>query len=152
MTKALEIDVDFYRELLVFLMKKHNKILADDLEWLTESLNKEQAYLMKSRSLEEKREELFEGLGLKGKKLSEIALEAPEDHRAKMDLLIDQLTEMLENIKDINAKTNDIVKRKLENQREFVKQAGILEKPETYDKSASKIYGGVSSAQVIRQV
>ena len=63
-TRCLEIDVDFYRELLVFLMKKHAKIMTDDLEWLTESLNKEQAYLMKSKSLEEKREELFRGLGL----------------------------------------------------------------------------------------
>ena len=35
--KCLEIDVDFYRELTVFLMKKHTKILADDLEWLTVS-------------------------------------------------------------------------------------------------------------------
>ena len=67
-TRCLEIDVDFYRELLVFLMKKHAKIMTDDLEWLTESLNKEQAYLMKSKSLEEKREELFRGLGLQGRK------------------------------------------------------------------------------------
>ena len=39
-TRCLEIDVDFYRELLVFLMKKHAKIMTDDLEWLTESLNR----------------------------------------------------------------------------------------------------------------
>ena len=41
--KCLEIDVDFYRDLTVFLMKKHTKILEDDLEWLTDSLNDEQA-------------------------------------------------------------------------------------------------------------
>ena len=46
--KCLEIDCDFYRELHVFLMKKHTKILDDDLEWLTNSLNTEQAYVMKS--------------------------------------------------------------------------------------------------------
>lgn len=107
---------------------------------------------MKSKSLEEKREELFRGLGLQGRKLTELAEEAPEGYKAKMNLLINQLTELLENIKEINAETNDIVKRKLDNQREFVKQAGILEKPETYDKSAAKVYGGVSSAQVIRQI
>ena len=48
--KCLEIDCDFYRELHVFLMKKHTKILDDDLEWLTNSLNTEQAYVMKSPS------------------------------------------------------------------------------------------------------
>ena len=71
--KCLEIDVDFYRELTVFLMKKHTKILQDDLEWLTDSLNDEQAFVMKSRSLEDKRLALFKGLGIEDKKLSELA-------------------------------------------------------------------------------
>lgn len=42
--KCLEIDVDFYRDLTIFLMKKRTKILADDLQWLTDSLNDEQAF------------------------------------------------------------------------------------------------------------
>ena len=66
--KCLEIEVDFYRELTIFLMKKHTKILADDINWLTDSLNDEQAYIMKSRSLEEKRLALFRGLGIDNKK------------------------------------------------------------------------------------
>ena len=150
--KCLEIDVDFYRELTVFLMKKHTKILADDLEWLTDSLNDEQAYLMKSRSLEEKRLALFKGLGFEGKKLSELIEEAPEDYKPKMRLLSAQLTELIDKISELNSDTNDVVKRKLDNQREFVKRAGILNKPETYDKNASRVAGGASSAQVIRQV
>lgn len=150
--KCLEIDVDFYRELTVFLMKKHTKILADDLDWLTDSLNDEQAYLMKSRSLEEKRLALFKGLGFEGKKLSELIEEAPEDYKPKMRLLSAQLTELIDKISELNSDTNDVVKRKLDNQREFVQRAGILNKPETYDKNASRVAGGVSSAQVIRQV
>lgn len=150
--KCLEIDVDFYRELMMFLMKKHNKIMTDDLPWLTESLNKEQAFLMKSKALEEKRLELFRGLGIEGKKLAELIEEVPDAYRAKLSMLSKQLTELVDEITKINEQTNEIVKRKLDNQREFVKQAGILEKPETYDKNASKVYGGVSSAQVIRQV
>lgn len=150
--KCLEIDVDFYRELTVFLMKKHTKILADDLEWLTDSLNDEQAFLMKSRSLEEKRLELFRGLGIDGIKLKDLAAQAPEDYKPKMDLLSRQLTELIDNITELNAQTTEVVKRKLDNQKEFVVRAGILEKPETYDKNASKVAGGQSAAQVIRQV
>lgn len=150
--KCLEIDVDFYRELTVFLMKKHTKILSDDLEWLTDSLNDEQAYLMKSRSLEEKRLALFKGLGLEGKKLSELIEDAPDGYKAKMRMLSAQLTELVDNITKINSETNEIVKRKLDNQREFVKKAGIFEKPETYDKNAAKVAKGTSSAQVIRQI
>lgn len=150
--KCLEIDVDFYRELTVFLMKKNTKILADDLDWLTDSLNDEQAYLMKSRSLEDKRLALFKGLGIEGKKLAELIEEAPEDYKPKMTLLARQLTELIDGITDLNAKTTELVKRKLDNQREFVQMAGILNKPETYDKNAAKVAKGVSSAQVIREV
>ncbi|MCM1167122.1 MAG: flagellar protein FlgN [Lachnospiraceae bacterium] len=150
--KCLEIDVDFYRELTVFLMKKHTKILADDLDWLTNSLNDEQAYLMKSRSLEDKRLELFKGLGISDKKLKELIEEAPEDYRPKMNMLYKQLEELIDNIRELNSQTTEIVKRKLDNQKEFVARAGILEKPETYNRNASKVAGGQSSAQVFRQV
>lgn len=152
MVKCLEIDVDFYRELTVFLMKKHTKILADDLEWLTDSLNDEQAFLMKSRSLEDKRLALFKGLGIENKKLSELVEEAPEEYKPKMNMLYKQLTELVDNITELNAQTTDVVKRKLDNQKELVARAGILEKPETYNRNASKVAGGQSSAQVFRQV
>ena len=85
--KCLEIEVDFYRELTIFLMKKHTKILADDINWLTDSLNDEQAYIMKSRSLEEKRLALFRGLGIAEKRLDELSGEAPEDYRPKIKML-----------------------------------------------------------------
>lgn len=149
--KCLEIDCDFYRELSMFLMKKHTKILEDDLEWLTNSLNDEQAYIMKSQSLENKRLELFKVLGIADKKLSELIDEAPEDYRPKLKMLGTQLTELVDGIKEMNQQTHDIVKRKLENQTEFVKRAGILNKPETYNRNASKETGG-SAATVIRKI
>lgn len=150
--KCLEIEVDFYRELTIFLMKKHTKILADDINWLTDSLNDEQAYIMKSRSLEEKRLALFRGLGIAEKRLDELSGEAPEEYRPKIGMLSEQLSELVGNIKELNEQTTEIVKRKLDNQKEFVKRAGILEKPEIYDKNAAKVQSGQSSAQVIRQI
>lgn len=147
----MEIDCDFYRELHKFLMKKHTKILDDDLEWLTRSLNDEQAYVMKSQSLETKRQALFEGLGISGRKLSEMIDEFPQEYRAKLRLLAKQLGDMVDSIREINEQTNEIVKRKLDNQTEFVKRAGIFNKPETYTKNASKVSGG-SAAKAFREV
>ena len=147
--KCLEIDCDFYRELHKFLMKKHTKILDDDLEWLTDSLNTEQAYVMKSQSLEKKRQALFQGLGIADRKISEMMDEVPEGCRAKMKQLSMQLADMVDNIREINEQTNEIVKRKLDNQAELVRRAGIFNKPETYNKSASKVTGG-SSAKAFR--
>lgn len=149
--KCLQIDCDFYRELHVFLMKKHTKILDDDLEWLTKSLNDEQAYVMKSQSLEAKRQALFQGLGIAGRKLSDMIDEVPQEYRAKMTQLSKQLGDLVDNIREINEQTNEIVKRKLDNQKEFVQRAGIFNKPETYNKNASKVTGG-SSARAFREV
>lgn len=150
--KCLEIDVDFYRELTVFLMKKHTKILQDDLEWLTDSLNDEQAYLMKSRSLEDKRLALFKGLGIEDKKLSELAAEAPEDYKPKIGMLSAQLTELVESISQLNRETTEIVKRKLDSEKAIVDQTGIVNKPETYNRNASKVAGGTSAAKAFRNV
>ncbi len=150
--KCLEIDVDFYRDLTVFLMKKHTKILADDLDWLTDSLNDEQAFMMKSRSLEDKRLALFKGLGIKDRKLAELADEAPDEYRPKMKMLAEQLTEIVGKITELNRETTEIVKRKLDNQKELVKQAGILDKPEVYDKNASKVASGQSAAKGFRHI
>ena len=150
--KCLEIDVDFYRELTVFLMKKHTKILQDDLEWLTDSLNDEQAFVMKSRSLEDKRRALFKGLGIEDKKLSELADDAPEEYKPKIRMLSAQLTDLVENITEINKETTEIVKRKLDNQKEIVDQTGIVNKPETYNKNAAKVAGGQSAAKAMRNV
>lgn len=150
--KCLEIDVDFYRDLTVFLMKKHTKVLDDDLEWLTNSLNDEQAYLMKSRSLEEKRLALFKGLGIEDKKLSELAQEAPEEYRPKIKMLSGQLEEIIAKVTELNTETAEIVKRKLDAQKEFVERAGILEKPEIYNKNASKVASGQSAATPFRHI
>lgn len=149
--RCLEIDCDFYRELHKFLMKKHTKILEDDLDWLTRSLNDEQAYVMKSQSLENKRQALFAGLGISGRKLSEMIGEFPQEYRAKLTLLSKQLGDLVDSIREINEQTNEIVKRKLDNQKEFVQRAGIFNKPETYTKNASKVSGG-SSAKAFREV
>ncbi len=135
----------------MFLMKKHTKILEDDLEWLTASLNDEQAYVMKSQNLENKRLELFTALGIADRKLNDLIADAPEDYQPKLKMLGIQLTELVDGIKEMNQRTNEIVKRKLDNQEEFVKRAGIFNKPETYDKNASKVTRG-SSSTVIREV
>lgn len=151
-TRCLEIDVDFYRDLYVFLLKKHSKIIADDLEWLTDSLNDEQAFLMKSKSLEDKRLELFRGLGIEDKRLSELDEMAPKEYRAKIRMLSGQLSELVENITKLNAETTEMVKRKLDNQKELVARAGIIDKPETYDKNASKVAGGQSAAKAFKHI
>ena len=65
--------------------------------------------------------------------------------------LSNQIADLVDGIREINEQTNEIVKRKLDNQTEFVKRAGIFNKPETYTKNASKVTGG-SSAKAFREI
>lgn len=150
--RCLEIDVDFYRDVNIFLLKKHAKVLEDDLEWLSESLNKEQAILMKSRSLEEKRNALFKGLGIEDKNLSELAEDVPEEYKPKVRMLANQLTEIVRDITRLNTETTEIIKSKLDNQKELAARTGLVNKPETYNRNAAKIQSGQPVTQVMRQV
>ena len=102
-------------------------------------------------TLETKRQALFQGLGIADRKLSEMMDEVPEGYRAKLTLLSKQLGDLVDEIREINEQTNEIVKRKLDNQSDFVRRAGIFNKPETYDKNASKVTRG-SSAKAFREV
>ena len=52
--------------------------------------------------------------------------EAPKEYQAKLKQLSNQIADLVDGIREINEQTNEIVKRKLDNQTEFVKRAGIF--------------------------
>lgn len=125
--KTADIIIDFleryirhFEELADFLTKKQNKILLDDLEWLEEALIQEQGFIMKGNSLEDKRLELFEQIGLKEKKFSELPQYFPEDYRGVLGQQNDRLNKAIGRIKEITALSNDIVERKLEVQKKLL--------------------------------
>lgn len=53
-----------YRDMVAFLTEKQAKVMADDLLWLLDSVENEQALVMKIQSEEAARTSLFEELGL----------------------------------------------------------------------------------------
>lgn len=142
---------EFYREMVLFLLKKHTKIMQDDLDWLTKSLTEEQAFVMKSQSLETKRLELFKKLGLEGFTMSMLIENSPEDYKAKMKVVCKEFCDMIDEIKRINSETTEIVEKKLANQQELVKKAGLLNKAQTYGVTGAKISRPTES-KIIRDI
>lgn len=138
----LESYNDYYRELIVFLLKKHEKIMADDLAWMLDSLPDEQALVMRAKSLETKRIQLFKALGIAGKKADEIVAESPDELRAKTELVCGELEKLVFEVKRINAMTTEIVEKKLEGQQKFVEKAGLINRPRTYN-----VAGGTVAAK-----
>lgn len=142
---------EFYREMVIFLLKKHTKIMSDDLTWLTKSLNEEQAFVMRSQSLETKRLDLFKQLGIDGYTMNMLIENSPEDYKAKMRVVCREFCDMIDEIKRINSETTEIVEKKLENQQELVKKAGIINKAQTYSMKGAKVTHPVES-KIIRDI
>lgn len=147
----LEKYIRHFEELADFLAKKQNKILLDDLNWLEEALVQEQGFIMKGNSLEDKRSELFEQIGLSGKKFSELPQFFPEDYHGVLGLQNDRLNKSIERIKQINAVSKDIVERKLEYQKKLL---GVNEFTGigAYSEDAQIVKGGGGSGDIIGNV
>lgn len=109
-----------FENLADFLEKKQNKILLDDLNWLEEALVEEQSFIMQGNSLEEKRLEMFEQAGLKGRKFSELPGYFPEGYEGILRLQHDRLNKSIARIRKLNATANDLVERKLKVQAKLL--------------------------------
>lgn len=135
----LEEYCNYYRKLILFLHKKQSKILADDLTWLMDSLTDEQALVMEGSSLEQKRLQLFKATGIENYTTEKLVEQAPEKFSAKLKTTTTQFTNLVNEVKRINTLTTELVEKKLSGQQEFVKKAGILNRPQTYNVSGKTV-------------
>lgn len=109
-----------FEDLADFLEKKQNKILLDDLKWLEKALVEEQSLIMQGNSLEERRLELFEKAGLKGKKFSELPEYFPKGYEGTLRLHHERLNKSVARIKKLTDTAADIVERKLKVQAKLL--------------------------------
>ena len=82
--------IKHYRAFLQFEYLKMDMINHNQIEKLSDSLSTEQALIMKTNSLENKRTKLLEGF--EGKSFAEIAENAPEPYGEKLSKFEDELT------------------------------------------------------------
>ncbi|MDY3791830.1 MAG: flagellar export chaperone FlgN [Oscillospiraceae bacterium] len=107
-----------FRSFLKFEYSKMDMLNKGDIEELSASLSTEQAFIMKSNSLEKQR------LALLGenstKTFEQIVSEAPEEYKARLDGQRVSLSEMIYKIKEINDTANIIVSERLKKIRSTV--------------------------------
>jgi len=97
-----------------FLNLKQQKVLADDLSWLHDSLPEEQRLSMSGSSLEHKRLELMKELGFEDKTSSQLLEICPEEAKTRFKTACQSLEQSIEKIKRINADILETVEKKLE--------------------------------------
>lgn len=100
-----------YREFLDFEFRKADMINKNQIEILSDSLSIEQALIMKTNSLEGKRERLLKDV--EGNTFAEIAENAPEEYREKLMSQHQELSALIFKIKEINDAANIIVSERL---------------------------------------
>lgn len=103
--------IDHYKEFLSFEYRKADMINHDQIEQLSDSLSIEQALIMKTNSLEGKREKLMEGTN--AKTFAELAENSPEEFREKLTEQHTELSALIFKIKEINDAANIIVSERL---------------------------------------
>ncbi len=138
-----------FKRMISFLSEKENRILKDDIVWLSDSLTQEQALVMTSTRLEDQRLSLFEEKGYKDYKSEQIINEMPPERQALMRLECDKLADSIFNIKKINIRSLDLVERKLTvlakaiNAPEFTSVDTYTENCEKIKHSVGDIIGSV---------
>ena len=122
-----------YRDMVAFLTEKQ-----DDLLWLLDSVEDEQALVMKIQSEESARSALFEELGLGEIKAKQLIEAAPDERKSKLTLLYDELTGYVARIKQLNNIIVETVEKKLSVQEELMRKTGMT-LTETYNGYGAKI-------------
>lgn len=130
-----------FKSFLKFEYSKMDMLNKGDIEKLTAALSSEQAFIMKSNSLEKQR------LALLGKDndktFEQIVSDAPEEYKARLDEQRISLSEMIYKIKELNDTANIIVSERLKKIRSAV---GELE---TYNGSGTVQKGSVTGSKIL---
>ena len=125
-----------------FLRQKENKIINDDLIWLNDSLVEEQKLIMLGNSLEQRRVDMLERMGLGEIPSSKLLEMMPEEKKPEFTMQCRRLEDSVDEIKRLNRSALDLVERKLQVQAEKMGASGIgvgVTEVGTYSEKASKV-------------
>lgn len=104
--------IEYYRELLDFEKKKLILVTEDDIDGLIASISTEQALVMQSESLENKRLKLFNSLGLADMTYKNIAENSPDEFKTKIEEDAKEFSALVLEIQKINKGIETIINEK----------------------------------------
>ena len=125
--ELLKENSELYKIFLDLEYKKYDAVIKNDIKSLDDIVSKEQAYYLKIRGIEQKREKLMDSLGMTGKTLKEI-IDSTGNH-----ILEDQYEELnntITELKKINSLLKTLIKVRLN--RIDKKMISLGEKENTY--------------------
>ncbi|MCR4925811.1 MAG: flagellar protein FlgN [Clostridiales bacterium] len=148
-TKVLDFLKDyskFYNDFLNLEKVKLDDIQKGNYDTLDKHVRGEEAFVLKSRGLEKERIALMEQAGKKDATFSEIILMFSEDVRPQLQETFDKFSEIIFELKEVNAECNDLANLKLQTiQNTLKKMNGNKEVSGIYDQQAKNLGSSPSS-------
>jgi len=127
-----------FEEVVMFVKQKNQKVLADDLVWLLDSLSEEQRLSMAGNSLEHKRLELFKSMGFDDYNSKELLEIFPEEYQGRFKLECTAIENSIDTIKVINDEIIETIEKKMDVAEEHLKKQGVAG-PNFYDTAGGKV-------------
>lgn len=139
MNKLIELmdeSAKIYKNFLELEYKKYDAVIKNDIELLEEIVAQEQAFYMKMRGIEQKREKLLDFMGFKDKSFKEV-IESVEGN--EKDTLIEKYDEFSKTIAEVKKIVNlckTLIEVRMHRINKAMEQLG--EKDNTYSLSENK--------------
>lgn len=132
----LKESTQLYSRLLELEHEKYDALIKADIEILDAIVSKEQAYYMKMRGDEQKREKLLKDMGFSGNTMREIIEMSQGEEKAKLNDAYIELNELLKEVKKINGMCKTLIEARLRRVDNALSQLG--EKENTYTDAEHK--------------
>jgi hypothetical protein len=137
-TEFLERYNKHFTDVVTFLKQKQQKVLADDLVWLHDSLSEEQRLSMAGLSLENKRIDMLDAMGYDDYPSSQLLEICPEEYKGRFKLECVNLENSVDKIKELNAEIVETIEKKISVAESQLREQGVSN-PGRYDVAGSKV-------------
>ncbi len=145
----LKEGTQLYSNLLDLEYEKYDAVIKADIKTLDDIVAKEQAYYMKMRGNEQKREKMLEKKGLEGKTLREIIDMSQGEEKTMLNDAYNELNELLKEVKKINGMCRTLIEVRLRRVDNALNELG--EKENTYTDTEHK-NGSAKSLMISKKI
>jgi len=118
----LEDYASFYKDFLQLETQKYESIVSNNLELMDSFSSQEQAYKLKARGLEQKRENLLKEAGYEKITFRKLLDQLPESSRGKAADLFRGLSSVILDLKEINLRSIYLVEIRLHRIENMIKK------------------------------
>lgn len=105
--------VSFYEEFIALEKLKMDTLSHNRLDQLDQHIKEEEAFLMRAKGLDQKRESFLSVYHLKGKKMREIIPLFPQPYQNDIQQKFNELSDILLSLKRINSRCNTMTELRL---------------------------------------